>query len=224
MVADRRVGGGIAAAVTLGGSLGGAGARGAGAIDRPARSRHRLTPMLSPIFLAAALAIAPPAADARAASATPPNVNIPLWDAGQVPLAMGNGPLDAPSNPFLPPESKRNGAAVIVAPGGGNIMLMYGGEGLEVAERLNAGGTRRSCSPIGSLRPKPARPARSTGSAPMQLVRARAAEWKMDPAKIGFAGFSAGSSLGDSSSPPSTPGEPAATDRSRGSRRGPISS
>jgi endo-1,4-beta-xylanase len=30
----------------------------------------------------------------------------------------------------------------------------------------------------------------------MQIVRARAAEWGIDPARIGFAGFSAGSALG----------------------------
>ncbi len=39
------------------------------------------------------------------------NFNIPLWEAGKVPLAKGNGPLDAPFlTVFLPPEGKRNGA------------------------------------------------------------------------------------------------------------------
>ncbi len=64
--------------------------------------------------------------------------NIPLWDAGKVPLAKGDGPLDAPFlTAFLPPEGKRNGASVVIAPGGANIMLMYGAEGLEIAERYN---------------------------------------------------------------------------------------
>ncbi len=52
----------------------------------------------------------------------------------------GNGPLD---NPFLtvfkPPPGKRNGSSVIVAPGGGNIMLMYGAEGMDIAEQYNGG-------------------------------------------------------------------------------------
>src|ERR1700704_4066654 len=66
------------------------------------------------------------------------NYNIPLWDEGKVPLAQGNGPLDSPFlTVFLPPEGKRNGASVIIAPGGSNIMLMYGGEGMEIAERYN---------------------------------------------------------------------------------------
>src|SRR6266545_2286866 len=64
------------------------------------------------------------------------NYNIPLWDEGKVPLAMGNGILD---NPFLtvslPRTGKRNGGSVVVAPGGGNIMLLYGLEGLDIAER-----------------------------------------------------------------------------------------
>ena len=62
------------------------------------------------------------------------NYNIPLWDENKVPLAKGNEPLD---NPFLtvslPPAGKRNGGSVVVAPGGGNIMLLYGLEGLDIA-------------------------------------------------------------------------------------------
>jgi hypothetical protein len=35
---------------------------------------------------------------------------------------------------FQPPAGKRNGGAVVIAPGGSNIMLMYGAEGLDIAE------------------------------------------------------------------------------------------
>ena len=69
------------------------------------------------------------------------NYNIQLWDEGKVPLAKGNGILD---NPFLtvslPPAGKGNGGSVVVAPGGGNIMLLYGLEGLDIAERYNEWG------------------------------------------------------------------------------------
>src|SRR6266702_4458460 len=66
------------------------------------------------------------------------NYNIPLWEESKVPLAAGDGPLDKPFlTVFLPPEGKRNRGSVVVAPGGGNIMLMYGAEGLEIAERYN---------------------------------------------------------------------------------------
>ena len=73
--------------------------------------------MLSPIFLAAALAESRrPAADARAASATPPNVNIPLWEPGKVPIAKGDGRSTRRSEGRSSPEGKRNGASVIIAP------------------------------------------------------------------------------------------------------------
>src|SRR6266852_3825585 len=72
-----------------------------------------------------------------AASKPAANFNIPLWEPGKVPLATGDGPLDAPFlTVFLPPEGKANGTAVVVAPGGGDIMLMYGVEGMEIAERF----------------------------------------------------------------------------------------
>jgi hypothetical protein len=64
--------------------------------------------------------------------------NIPLWEAGRVPGAAGNGPLDAPFlTVFLPRPGTANGGSVIVAPGGGNIMLMYGAEGADIAEAYN---------------------------------------------------------------------------------------
>src|SRR5262245_57442445 len=64
--------------------------------------------------------------------------NIPLWEEGKVPLAKGDGPLDRPFvSVFLPPPGKGNGNSIVVAPGGGNIMLMYGSEGFEIAERYN---------------------------------------------------------------------------------------
>ena len=64
--------------------------------------------------------------------------NISLWDAGQVPLATGTGPLDRPFlTVFAPRAGSRNGASVIIAPGGSNIMLMYGAEGIDIAERYN---------------------------------------------------------------------------------------
>src|SRR5262245_9340910 len=94
------------------------------------------------LTLLAALALT--AADKKAPEKNPSagdlavNTNIPLWEAGKVPLATGTGPLDAPFlTVFLPPEGKRNGGAVVVAPGGSNIMLMYGAEGMNIAERYN---------------------------------------------------------------------------------------
>jgi endo-1,4-beta-xylanase len=139
--------------------------------------------------------------------------NIPLWDAGKVPLAAGDGPLDAPFlTVFLPPEGKRNGASVIVAPGGSNIMLMYGGEGMEVAERFNDWGVVAFVLTY-RLSPKYNEAARvADGKRAIQMVRCRAAEWKLDLNKVGYIGFSAGSNMGRSVAAASEPGDPNAAD------------
>ncbi len=121
--------------------------------------------------------------------------NIPLWEPGHVPGALGDGPLDAPFlTVFLPRPGTANGNAVVIAPGGGNIMLMYGGEGGEVAEVMNDWGVTAF---VLSYRLTPYDDAARTndGERALRLVRANAARWNIDPAKIGFIGFSAGGSL-----------------------------
>ena len=150
---------------------------------------------------------------AAANESVPANYNIPLWEDAKVPLALGTAPLDTPFlTVFLPPENHRNGGAVIVAPGGGNIMLMYGVEGMDIAERYNDWGVTAFVLTY-RLSPRYNDKARVLdGKRAVQLVRARAAEFKLDPKRIGFIGFSAGSSLGRSVAAASGPGDPAAAD------------
>jgi acetyl esterase/lipase len=128
---------------------------------------------------------------------TTANYNIQLWSDGQVPLAKGDGPLDKPFiTVFLPPAGKANGTSMVVAPGGSNIMLMYGGEGMEIAERLNEWGITAFVLTY-RLSPHYGEDARVLdGKRAIQLVRSRAAEFKLDPKRVGFIGFSAGSNLG----------------------------
>src|SRR6266576_1750419 len=147
------------------------------------------------------------------AGETPANFNIPLWETGKVPMATGDGPLDAPFlTAFLPPPEKRNGASVIVAPGGSNIMLMYGAEGMDIAERLNDWGVAAFVLTY-RLSPRYNDAVRTLdGQRAIRLIRARAAEWKLDPARIGYAGFSAGSNMGRLVTASSGPGDPAAAD------------
>jgi len=123
--------------------------------------------------------------------------DIPLWNVGQVPGARGDGPLDAPFLTVFTPRAS-NGAAVIVAPGGGNIMLMYGGEGADVAEVFNDWGVTAFVLTY-RLAPRYDQEARTLDAErALRLVRAHAAAWHLDPARIGFIGFSAGGSLGRS--------------------------
>jgi acetyl esterase/lipase len=141
------------------------------------------------------------------------NYNIPLWDASKVPLATGNGPLDAPFlTVFAPPEGKRNGGAVVVAPGGSNIMLMYGAEGVDIAEQYNDWGVTAFILTY-RLSPRYNDAARILdGKRAIQAVRAHAAELHLDPTKVGYIGFSAGSNMGRSVVAASGPGDPAAAD------------
>src|SRR3954447_17195627 len=88
-----------------------------------------VTSVLALIVGAGMLSAAENRSAAEKRGVAPNNYNVHLWEPGKVPGAKGDGPLD---NPFLtvfqPPEGKRNDGAVIVAPGGSNIMLMYGAE------------------------------------------------------------------------------------------------
>lgn len=144
---------------------------------------------------------------------TPAHFNIPLWAEGKVPLAKGTEPLDVPFlTVFQPPEKKRNGASVIIAPGGSNIMLMYGAEGIEVAERYNDWGATAFVLTY-RLSPRYDEEARiADGKRAVQLVRSRASEFKLDLGKIGFAGFSAGSSMARAFVTASGPGATGAAD------------
>jgi formylglycine-generating enzyme required for sulfatase activity/acetyl esterase/lipase len=136
-----------------------------------------------------------PAAAADSGNALSAYRNIPLWPQGQVPGAKGEGPLDAPFlTVFAPRAGTANGTAVVIAPGGGNIMLMYGNEGADVAEVFNDWGVTAF---VLSYRISPYdNDARTRdGERAMRLVRAHAAEWRLDANRIGFIGFSAGGSL-----------------------------
>jgi acetyl esterase/lipase len=157
-------------------------------------------------------AAAPQTGRARPAAQPSGNYNIPLWE-GRAPGALGDDPLDKPFlTVSLPPENKRNGGAVVIAPGGSNIMLMYGAEGLDVGEAFNEWGVTAFVLTY-RLSPRYNDEARvADGRRAIQLVRAHAAEWKIDPRNIGYAGFSAGSNMGRSVVATAGPGDPAAAD------------
>ena len=83
---------------------------------------------------------------------------------------------------------------------------------MEIAERFNDWGVAAFVLTY-RLSPKYTENARVLdGKRAVQMVRARAAEWKLDPARIGFTGFSAGSNMGRSVVAASGPGDPNAAD------------
>ena len=94
--------------------------------------------------------------------------------------------------PHLAPADKANGMAVIVAAGGGNKTLWVGPEGVDVANWLNGLGVhafvlRYRLQPYDSTVDAVADTQRS-----IRLIRAHAAEWGVDPKRVGIMGFSAG--------------------------------
>jgi acetyl esterase/lipase len=97
---------------------------------------------------------------------------------------------------FLPPAGKANGAAVIVAAGGGHRELVFNPEGVEPAEYLASIGVTAFALKYRLFREPGSKytidhTAQDIRRA-MRTVRARASEWNLDPHRIGVMGWSAG--------------------------------
>jgi acetyl esterase/lipase len=96
------------------------------------------------------------------------------------------------------PAAKPNGTGIVVAPGGGFNILAIEHEGREVAKWLNARGVTAFVLRyrVGlDTREASQSAAIEDGLLALKTVRARAAEWKLDNARIGVMGFSAGGYL-----------------------------
>lgn len=96
---------------------------------------------------------------------------------------------------YQPPEDKRNGAAVVICPGGGHHILAYDLEGTEVAEWLNSQGITGIVLKYRVPFRDPDqrwKAAVQDAQRAMSLVRQHAADWNIDPNRIGICGFSAG--------------------------------
>jgi acetyl esterase/lipase len=136
-----------------------------------------------------------------------------LWPAG-APGAKGDSDNDKPTLAIsLPPEDKATGAAVVVCPGGGYGGLAMGYEGIDVGQWLNSHGIaafvlKYRHKGSGYQHPSPLDDAQRA----IRTVRARAAEFHVDPHKIGILGFSAGGHLASSAGTHFDPGKSDATD------------
>jgi acetyl esterase/lipase len=117
---------------------------------------------------------------------------------------------------YLPPKDKANGCAVVVAPGGGFRELVFHAEGEQAAEFLNSLGVTdfalKYRLPNQEHSPYTLANVRQDAYRAIRLVRSRAAEFQIDPNRIGILGFSAGGAVVNMVAYDKGDGDPAAPD------------
>jgi acetyl esterase/lipase len=116
--------------------------------------------------------------------------------AGKPLIRLGN--VSTPTLTLYSPTGKNTSAAVVVFPGGGYHILAIDLEGTEVCDWLNSAGITcvllKYRVPDTGPYPKSAA-ALQDAQRSLGIVRSHAAEWHIDPQRIGVLGFSAGAHL-----------------------------
>jgi len=116
--------------------------------------------------------------------------------AGKPVVRIGN--VSTPTLTLYTPKGNNTGVAVVVFPGGGYSILAIDLEGTEVCDWLNTAGINcvllKYRVPHTGPYPKSAAALQDAQRA-LGLVRQHAAEWKIDPNRVGVLGFSAGGHL-----------------------------
>jgi acetyl esterase/lipase len=173
---------------------------------------------LAALLLASVCRSAAPGTEPAGWQPSPGHTQIAIWP-GLVPdMQSVPGPeadtkgavtnVTRPTMTVYAPDGKNTGAAVVVFPGGGFQMLAMDLEGTEVCDWLTAKGI--TCVLLKYRVPSApyvwqcdCRPHNRSISTPslqdaqrtLKLVRSHAAEWRIDPHKVGVLGFSAGGYL-----------------------------
>jgi endo-1,4-beta-xylanase len=117
---------------------------------------------------------------------------------------------------FLPAPETATGAAMVIAPGGGHQFLNFDQEGANVAAYLNSIGVagfvlkyRLAREPGSTYKVDDAM---ADAQRAIRLIRSRAGEWRVNPARVGIVGFSAGGEVAALASTRFDAGNPAAAD------------
>src|SRR5215831_5334313 len=176
--------------------------------------------ILKPLIVAVCVLFACGGPNAQKSSwqPSPGHTEVPIWP-GAVPDARPvNGPetvttetkdpvagkpwlyvsnVSRPTITVYSPKEKNTGAAVVVFPVGGYQILAIDLEGTEICDWLTSRGItavllkyRVPAERVGPYRESP--PALQDAQRTVGLVRFHAADWHIDPHKIGVIGFSAG--------------------------------
>ena len=137
---------------------------------------------------------------------------IPLWT-GAAPGALGDQDVDQPAiTPFVVPAARATSTAVIVCPGGGYQNLSMDKEGNQIALWLNSLGITSFVLKY-RLGPKYHHPIElGDAQRAIRTVRTRAADYHVQPDRIGIMGFSAGGHLASTAGTHFDSGDPAAAD------------
>jgi acetyl esterase/lipase len=134
---------------------------------------------------------------------------IPESTSGDAPRRVVRNVVSPDYVPYLPDPARNTGTGVVIAPGGGLVMLSIDSEGIEVAKWLAERGvaafvlkyrvrqTDPAQSPMAGIQAadEPATnyaPSLADGAAAIKTIRARANEYAIKPDKIVMVGFSAG--------------------------------
>ena len=183
-------------------------------LSLPAPPRNYHVSVRTSLILTLALLTAAPFASAQ-------KVTLPLWPNGAPEPYQGNAPeaditkptdalvagkklmhltnISKPTLAVYPPTKVANtGAAVLVFPGGGYKILAYDLEGTEVCTWLNSIGVTcvlvKYRVPFDAHYPQNSADLEDAQQA-MRITRSHAAEWHIEPNRIGVLGFSAGAHL-----------------------------
>jgi acetyl esterase/lipase len=173
---------------------------------------------LAALFLASVCRGADPGTEPAGWQPSPGHTQIAIWRGLAPDVQSVPGPeadiqgavtnVSRPTMTVYAPDGKNTGAAVVVFPGGGFQILAMDLEGTEVCDWLTAKGI--TCVLLKYRVPSTpyvwqcdCRPHNRSISTPslqdaqrtLKLVRSRAAEWRIDPHKVGVLGFSAGGYL-----------------------------
>jgi acetyl esterase/lipase len=137
---------------------------------------------------------------------------IPLWNGG-APGALGSDESDIPTlTVYLPRTMTEATPAMIVCPGGGYGALASNHEGRQVANFLNSLGIAAFVLRY-RLGPRYHHPIElGDAQRAIRTLRSHTADWRLDPARIGIMGFSAGGHLAMNASTLFDAGNPSADD------------
>ena len=135
--------------------------------------------------------LAPGESDKHTGTAQPPKVADPTITRVEA--------ITFPTLQVMRPKRTANGTAIVILPGGGFRYVVPNLEGSEAGEIFNTLGITAFVLNYRTTNTGPSgawlRPLQDSQRA-IRLVRARAAEWDLDPKKIGLLAFSAGGQVG----------------------------